>query len=444
MSPAVAELDQEIDFRIPIAVDIEKKDHAGSFFFRGLASTDDIDLVADIITEDALAVAKDDLLKNPTIFLDHEIDERIGAVVETEFVRGKGLIVTGRILDSRPDIKEEIQTGSLSKLSVRATVLNGRREIDPITGAPIIKITRIRFKHVALVGNPANQEARTLEFWTEKSMKNGARFADKIQRLRKEHGWSLSDMQNKSLISSSAIKKLESREILIPNLECVSRLAKAFDMTIQKLVDGTEARYSKRNLIKEDKMGKETAVLDEKEVENKDETTQDESTQEENKTKTDDTPTLKDDLAGVVKDSARDKSVQDASAQMRFLIDRLKDGATDRTTAILSEMESVFGLMTGGEDTQKSDTDIMLDKLIGVVGKLVTDKSESETETENKDEKGKDIQKSEPRRVVRKGGAERENITGEVSKALGSLDEKKLDAMTPADALNELVKAGLL
>lgn len=443
MSPAVAELDQEIDFRIPIAIDTEKKDHAGSFFFRGLASTDDIDLVADIITEDALAVAKDDLLKNPTIFLDHEPDERIGTVVETEFVRGKGLIVTGRILDSRPDIKEEVQNGSLSKLSISATVLNGRRETDPITGAQIIKITRIRFKHVALVGSPANQEARTLEFWTEKSMKEGARFSDKIQRLRKEHGWSLSQMQDKSLISSSAIQKLESREILIPNLECVSRLAKAFGMTIEKLVDGTEARYSKRNLIKEDKMGKETAVLDEKEVENKDEKTQVESKKEEKKTETDDTSTLKSDLEGVVKDSAKDKSVQDATAQMRFLIDRLKDGATERTTAIVSEMESVFGHMTGGEDTQKSDTDIKLDKLIGVVNKLASSKSDPETETD-KTENGKDIEKSEPRRVIRKGEAERGNVTGEIKKALDSVDEKKLDAMSPQDAITELVKTGLL
>lgn len=156
---------------IQFSLRVEKVDE-DKWFFRGIASTDDIDLVGDIITEEALKASEDDLLKNSTIFLNHNRKHPIGRTVATEFRPGKGLEIVGMISRTEPEIWRKIQEGVLNKLSIGAVVLNAERGFDDKTNQPVVRVTRMLLKEHSLVSLPANPEARNLAWWVKKSLED--------------------------------------------------------------------------------------------------------------------------------------------------------------------------------------------------------------------------------------------------------------------------------
>lgn len=453
--PAMLELDREIDFQIPIKVDLEKQTPEGNFFFRALATTTDIDLAADVITEEALETAKDDLLKNPTIFLDHDRNIRVGTVVDTEYDKEqKAIIITGQILNSRPDIKEEIIKGSLSKISISARVMNAHRELDERTGTKILKITRMRLKDSSLVGMPANQDARTLEFWIEKShktipLKMDSKFGSRMLRLREERGWTAKQLGDRSGVDASTILDMETNEIHSMSVSPIRSIAKAFDITLRKFVADTGlATVLDIDLNEEDEnMGKESATLDKKDVESKKDETTPEVKADETKAPTFD---LQKSLETVATEVAGQHQHGTAAAQMKMMINHLLESATELTKPVLEKMDEVFGVMVGAvQKSEPSDSDKKFDSLITRLGEVLNTASPKTIETDPKKAEvkdPKDIQKSEKPipRVIRKGEGERQDVDIDKEDAIRGLAKTTKEGQSPSEGIRELVKAGLL
>lgn len=451
--PAMLELDREIDFQIPIQVDLEKQVPEGNFFFRALATTTDIDLAADVITEEALETAKDDLLKNPTIFLDHDRNVRVGTVVDTEYDKKlKAIIITGQILNSRPDIKEEIIKGSLSKISIGARVMNGHRELDERTGTKILKITRMRLKESSLVGMPMNQDARTLEFWIEKSQKTiplkmDGKFGSRMLRLREERGWTAKQLGDRSGVDAATILDMETNEIHSMSVSPIRSIAKAFDITLRKFVADTGlATVLDIDLNEEDENMGESAL----DVKDKAETKVEDKPEikvEENKTPAFD---LQKNLETVATEVAGQHQHGTAAAQMKMMINHLLESATEITKPVLEKMDEVFGGMVGAvQKSEPTDSDKKFETLITRLGEVLNTASPKTIETDPKKSEvkdPKDIEKSEKPipRVIRKGEAERAEVDIEKSDALKTLAKTTKEGQSPSEGIQELVKAGLL
>ncbi len=138
------------------------------FFVEGFASTDLLDLVDDIITLDALRAAASDLLKNNSVFLNHDRKDLIGSVVDAKFIEGKGLWIRILISATRKDIQQLIRENALNKLSIGGQVLATAKGKHPKTGKEINFIVRIKLHEVSMVSLPANQDARSLSWSLEK------------------------------------------------------------------------------------------------------------------------------------------------------------------------------------------------------------------------------------------------------------------------------------
>ena len=194
---------------IQFAIELEKTDEE-KWFFKGIASSDDIDLVGDIVTEEALEASVDDLLKNSTIFLNHNKKRPIGRTVATEFIPGKGLVVTGMISKTEPEIWRKIQEGVLNKLSIGAIVLNAERTIDEKTGQPVVKITRMLLKEHSLVSLPANPEARNVSWWVKKSLEE----EDQVEAGQEFQPWPGGDELSEA---NNALKGQEEKDMSFPD-----------------------------------------------------------------------------------------------------------------------------------------------------------------------------------------------------------------------------------
>ncbi|GAG91424.1 unnamed protein product, partial [marine sediment metagenome] len=89
------DLFKNLEFKA-IGTIIEKSaDESGRRIIRGYASVaNNLDRQNEIITHEALVKAKEDLLKNPTIFYEHKHSELpVGKTIATE-VDSKGLLIT--------------------------------------------------------------------------------------------------------------------------------------------------------------------------------------------------------------------------------------------------------------------------------------------------------------------------------------------------------------
>ncbi len=160
---------EKVAFSFPAEV-IKQTEESGDFHVVGYAATTDFDLQGDVITEEALKEASNDLLTNSTVLLNHDITHPIGKVTKVTLDKN-GLLIDALISKSEPDLIQKIKEGVLNKFSIRGEVLEREKkfvqELDRVANV----IQRMTLLEVSVVSVPANPEARAIGWYVSKALK---------------------------------------------------------------------------------------------------------------------------------------------------------------------------------------------------------------------------------------------------------------------------------
>lgn len=152
------------------AVEITKAyEEAGRWIVEGYAATTDFDMQEDIITEEAITASAKDLLENSTVLHNHNPDEAIGKVLESE-ARPGGLFLKILISKTAPEIWQQVKEGVLNKFSIRGKILEARKEWVERLQKFARLILKMRLVEVSLVAVPANPKARAIRWYVEKAL----------------------------------------------------------------------------------------------------------------------------------------------------------------------------------------------------------------------------------------------------------------------------------
>jgi len=131
------------------------------FYVRGYASTPDLDRQDELITWEALKKVEDHLVKNSTLFFDHNYGKPIGRVVKSK-VDEVGLFIEAYISKTQPDIRTLIEEGILNRFSIGGRILE--MEPAPDLGKEAARVLDLELFEVSLVGVPANAEAKVTDY----------------------------------------------------------------------------------------------------------------------------------------------------------------------------------------------------------------------------------------------------------------------------------------
>ena len=163
-----AVLRREVPFTC--SLDIYKQaEEAGEFHIVGYAATTDFDQQGDVITAEALKGAADDLLKNSTVLLNHDLTRPIGRVVSVKFDK-RGLLIDALISSTEPEVIQKIKEGVLNKFSIRGSVLERERKWDAEQERVVNVIQRLSLIEASLVSVPANPEAKAIGWYTKMAL----------------------------------------------------------------------------------------------------------------------------------------------------------------------------------------------------------------------------------------------------------------------------------
>jgi len=134
----------------------------GRRLIKGYASTSDLDLEREIISRKALEKAKNDLLRNHTVFIEHNHSPLMacGRVVDC-ILDEKGLLITVQLSNAKfvDDIFTLCSEGILNSFSIGGIVVDGHDERGE-DGKSYHVIDEILILEVSIVGIPCNQNAR--------------------------------------------------------------------------------------------------------------------------------------------------------------------------------------------------------------------------------------------------------------------------------------------
>lgn len=161
-------LKKEVPFTVSLDI-FKQAEEAGEFHVVGYAATTDFDKQGDIITAEALKAAVEDLLKNSTVLLNHDLKRPIGRVVSVKFDK-RGLLIDTLISSTEPDVIQKIKEGVLNKFSIRGSVLERERKWDKEKDRVINVIKRVALVEASLVSVPANPEAKAVGWYIKKAL----------------------------------------------------------------------------------------------------------------------------------------------------------------------------------------------------------------------------------------------------------------------------------
>jgi HK97 family phage prohead protease len=157
-----------VSFECPVEI-TKAYEEAGRWIVEGYAATTDFDMQEDIITEEAITASAKDLLENSTVLHNHNPDEAIGKVLESE-ARPGGLFLKILISKTAPEIWQQVKEGVLNKFSIRGKILEARKEWVERLKKFARLILRMRLVEVSLVAVPANPKARAIRWYVEKAL----------------------------------------------------------------------------------------------------------------------------------------------------------------------------------------------------------------------------------------------------------------------------------
>lgn len=160
---------QKVPFRFPLQV-IKFDEGSGEFHVVGYAATTDFDLQGDIISDAAIENSVDDLVKNSTVLLNHDLNQPIGRVTKVDFDQ-RGLIIDALISQTAPEVIQKIKEGILNKFSIRGQVLERHQEYKAEYQKVVNVIDKMSLVEVSLVSVPANPEARAIGWYVTKALR---------------------------------------------------------------------------------------------------------------------------------------------------------------------------------------------------------------------------------------------------------------------------------
>jgi HK97 family phage prohead protease len=225
----------------------EKSTKDGRRLIRGYASTSGLDLEREIISRKALEKAKNDLLKNHTVFIEHNHSPLMacGKVVDC-ILDDKGLLITVELSKAKfvDDIFILCEENILNSFSIGGIVIDGHDERGE-DGKSYHVIDEILILEVSIVGIPCNQEAK---FSVCKSFNSA--IAEQIKQ--KEESQKMAKLDKQEVLKSEApnaskeatqepIKVEEPKEQVAPEVvekEAVVEAPKA-ETTLEAAVEKT-------------------------------------------------------------------------------------------------------------------------------------------------------------------------------------------------------------
>jgi len=154
-----------LDFHIPI---VRKYNEGNEFFVEGYAITTDVDYEDDLFDKKSLKSIAEQLLRNSTVFYNHDYKTEVGAVKEAR-ADEKGVWVKILISKTAPDIIQKIKEGVLTGLSIGGKIKASIKEYSDKLSKLITRILEFNAYEVSIVGLPANSFARSLD-WYVKSL----------------------------------------------------------------------------------------------------------------------------------------------------------------------------------------------------------------------------------------------------------------------------------
>lgn len=139
------------------------------WYIEGYAGSTELDLVGDIITEDAFKIAENDLLGNSTVLYNHDPEQPIGKIEEVK-ATPEGLWIKALISQTVPDIWQKVKEGVLNKFSIRGKVVDAIKKFIKDIGKVVNVINEIYLIEASLVALPANPAAKALSWYISKSL----------------------------------------------------------------------------------------------------------------------------------------------------------------------------------------------------------------------------------------------------------------------------------
>ncbi len=165
----------DIPFECPITITKSYED-GEKWYIEGYAGSTELDLIGDIITEEAFKKSEQDLVGNSTVLYNHDPEQPIGKVEATK-ATAEGLWIKALISKTVPDIWQKVKEGVLNKFSIRGRVKDAvKRFIKEVNGKIVNKvvniINEIYLIEASLVALPANPEAKALRWYISKSLQD--------------------------------------------------------------------------------------------------------------------------------------------------------------------------------------------------------------------------------------------------------------------------------
>ena len=155
----------------------------GSLEIEGMASTNDVDRIGDVISPDAWQGGLKDFLKNPIILFNHDYGRPIGKATKVEITEN-GLKIRANISKAAGDVYEYIKEGILKTFSV-GFIIEDAKYMEETGGLKILKATLIENSVVTV---PMNQDAVFSIAKSFDSEKEWKEYASKFKKAGLESG----------------------------------------------------------------------------------------------------------------------------------------------------------------------------------------------------------------------------------------------------------------
>jgi len=165
---------------------LKASEEKGEWYVEGFCGSTELDLQGDIITEEAFKKSEKDLLENSTVLWNHDVDQVIGKVTETE-ARKEGLWVKVLISKTVPDIWQKIKEGVINKFSIRGKIIDAVRKFVKEAKKVVNVINELYLVETSLVSIPANPAAKTLRWYITKYLNDYIQKGGEIPELLDEN-----------------------------------------------------------------------------------------------------------------------------------------------------------------------------------------------------------------------------------------------------------------
>lgn len=193
-----------VNFECPFEI-TKAYEEKGRWIVEGYAATTDFDMQEDIITEEAISASAKDLLENSTVLHNHNPDEAIGKVLESQ-ARPSGLFLKILISKTAPEIWQQVQEGVLNKFSVRGKILEARKEWVERLKKFARLILKMRLVEVSLVAVPANPKARAIRWYVEKALAEFEKAGGRIETTPGHRPQGGSDMKDDVVVEEELLE----------------------------------------------------------------------------------------------------------------------------------------------------------------------------------------------------------------------------------------------